>query len=223
MYMCVSQFNVFVPPIVGLDGYVGTPPNCLPECTMDSDCSSNKLCIQSRCAEPRDSCPSGGCEPNAHCRVVNKEKICVCNNGFLNDTRLGCLASECRVNSDCSDDKVCRESRCENACSLPNNCPENSVCVSENHEQNCRPECSIDSDCSKDQVCHQNRCSERCAPEVCGFNAICKLVERKPVCTCPPGFTGMASLECVRSKSSKVVTSLYDAYQSSTHPNLAYM
>ena len=45
-------------------GYFGYPPNCRPECIVDSDCPSNaQQCVQRKCVNP---C-AGACGRNAKC------------------------------------------------------------------------------------------------------------------------------------------------------------
>ena len=60
---------------------IGSPPNCRPECNVNSDCSSDRACINRKCQDP---CP-GLCGVNAYCRVRNHIPICVCNKGYSGD------------------------------------------------------------------------------------------------------------------------------------------
>ena len=60
---------------------IGSPPNCRPECTVNSDCPSDRACINRKCQDP---CP-GLCGVNAYCRVRNHIPICVCNKGYTGD------------------------------------------------------------------------------------------------------------------------------------------
>ena len=55
-----------------LPGYLGEPPNCRPECVLDSDCPSNLACTGEKC---RDPC-SGACGPAAECEVINHKAVC---------------------------------------------------------------------------------------------------------------------------------------------------
>ncbi|KRT79972.1 hypothetical protein AMK59_6539, partial [Oryctes borbonicus] len=48
-------------------GYIGTPPNCRPECISSHECASNLACIREKCKDP---CP-GSCGTNAECNVQN--------------------------------------------------------------------------------------------------------------------------------------------------------
>jgi len=50
-----------------LVGYIGSPPNCRPECVVNSDCSALTACKSQKCIDP---CP-GVCAPSADCRVIN--------------------------------------------------------------------------------------------------------------------------------------------------------
>lgn len=58
-----------------LPNYFGDPYTfCRPECTINSECSRNKACINQRC---RDPC-IGTCGNNASCNVVNHIPMCSC-------------------------------------------------------------------------------------------------------------------------------------------------
>lgn len=64
-----------------LPNYRGSPPNCRPECTINSECPSNQACIQERCKDP---CP-GSCGFNALCTVFNHVPMCSCIEGYTGD------------------------------------------------------------------------------------------------------------------------------------------
>ena len=67
--------------------FVGSPPNCRPECVVSSECSTNKACINQKCSDPcRDSCGL-----NANCKVINHSPICFCNNGYTGDPFTRCV------------------------------------------------------------------------------------------------------------------------------------
>lgn len=40
-----------------LENFIGAPPNCRPECVLNSECPSQQACIQQKCKDP---CP-GSC------------------------------------------------------------------------------------------------------------------------------------------------------------------
>ena len=60
---------------------IGSPPNCRPECVVNSDCPSDKACINRKCQDP---CP-GLCGINANCNVRNHVPICICIPGYVGD------------------------------------------------------------------------------------------------------------------------------------------
>jgi hypothetical protein len=70
-----------------LPDMIGSPPNCRPECYLNSDCAPDKACISRKCQDP---CP-GLCGVNAVCRVRNHVPICVCNPGFVGDPFSQCI------------------------------------------------------------------------------------------------------------------------------------
>lgn len=70
--------------------YIGAPPNCRPECVVNSECTLDRSCINMKCKDP---CP-GTCGLNARCRVVNHNAICSCNPGFVGDPFVRCLEEE---------------------------------------------------------------------------------------------------------------------------------
>lgn len=70
-----------------LPNYLGRPPNCRPECVVNSDCAMNLACVNERCKDP---CP-GSCGPNAECRVASHAPYCQCLNGYSGDPFIGCI------------------------------------------------------------------------------------------------------------------------------------
>ena len=66
---------------------IGSPPNCRPECVVNSDCPPDKACTQRKC---RDPCP-GLCGINAQCSVRNHVPICICNQGYVGDPFSSCV------------------------------------------------------------------------------------------------------------------------------------
>lgn len=67
---------------VCLPEFIGNPyEGCRPECSINSDCPSNKACINSKCKDP---CP-GTCGLNANCQVINHLPSCTCIGGFTGD------------------------------------------------------------------------------------------------------------------------------------------
>lgn len=66
--------------------FIGSPPNCRPECTINSECSSNLACINEKC---RDPC-AGSCGTIAECNVINHIPICTCPDGYTGDPFNSC-------------------------------------------------------------------------------------------------------------------------------------
>lgn len=66
---------------VCVQGYIGSPPNCRPECAVSSECQLNLACSNQKCIDP---CP-GTCGLNAQCLVVNHNPICTCSAGYTGD------------------------------------------------------------------------------------------------------------------------------------------
>lgn len=71
--------------------FMGTPPNCRPECTINSECSVVKSCINRKCVDP---C-IGQCGRNANCRVISHNPICSCQDRFTGDPFTNCVPSKC--------------------------------------------------------------------------------------------------------------------------------
>jgi len=69
-----------------LENYMGQPPNCRPECTINSECPSDKACINMKCMDP---CP-GSCGTNALCSVINHIPSCRCPEGYTGNTLAFC-------------------------------------------------------------------------------------------------------------------------------------
>lgn len=64
-----------------IENYIGSPPECRPECVLNSDCGSPEACINQKCQDP---CP-GSCGFEAKCHVLNHVPICTCNEGYVGD------------------------------------------------------------------------------------------------------------------------------------------
>lgn len=62
-------------------GFFGSPPNCKPECALNTDCSNDKACISMKCQNP---C-LGSCGLNALCNVIQHVPVCSCPSGYNGD------------------------------------------------------------------------------------------------------------------------------------------
>lgn len=70
-----------------LPNYIGNPyEGCRPECTVNTDCISDKACIRNKCVDP---CP-GTCGYLAKCSVVNHLPTCTCIYGYSGDPYRRC-------------------------------------------------------------------------------------------------------------------------------------
>lgn len=69
-----------------LPNFIGRVPNCRPECTSDSECSSNLACLNQKCKDP---CP-GACGTNALCTTVNHRAVCSCQIGYSGNPAIRC-------------------------------------------------------------------------------------------------------------------------------------
>ena len=61
--------------------YIGNPPNCRPECSINPECPTHLACMKQKCRSPCD----GVCGVDAQCTVVNHNAICSCLEGFSGD------------------------------------------------------------------------------------------------------------------------------------------
>lgn len=75
-----------IPSCTCLPNYIGAPPACRPECTINSDCPSYLSCINQKC---RDPCP-GSCGLNAQCTVNKNTPICSCIENYVGDAFTEC-------------------------------------------------------------------------------------------------------------------------------------
>uniref|UniRef100_A0A182XBR0 EGF-like domain-containing protein n=1 Tax=Anopheles quadriannulatus TaxID=34691 RepID=A0A182XBR0_ANOQN len=177
-----------------LAGYIGTPPMCRPECVVSSECSQDRACVNKKCVDP---CP-GTCGAEARCQVVNHNPICSCPPGFTGDPFVQCAKKEEQkditpvnpcVPSPCGPNSNCRTVGSQPACS----CAANYI----GRPPNCRPECTRDAECASNLACQNEKCVNPCAAG-CGLNAVCRVINHKPVCTCDEGFEGNPLEQCSR-------------------------
>lgn len=174
-----------------LTGYLGSPPHCRPECTINSECSSNLACIKEKC---RDPC-SGSCGVLASCAVINHIPICTCPEGYTGDPFRYCEVKPPKVEPIADDKDLCNPFPCgANAQCANSLC----TCLPGYHGDpysGCRPECVLSTDCSKDKACIRNKCVNPC-PGTCGQNAECNVINHIPMCVCLQGYTGNAFFTC---------------------------
>ncbi len=67
--------------------FIGTPPNCRPECVVSAECSLSLACIRQKCSDP---CP-GTCGLHARCTVIHHNPICSCPPHTVGDPFVRCV------------------------------------------------------------------------------------------------------------------------------------
>lgn len=172
------------------DNYLGSPPNCRPECITNNECSLNQACVNKKCIDP---CTNACGEP-AECTVHRHAPYCTCKSGFEGDPFVRCIRKEITTSV-------------INPC-LPNPCGPFSVCdtINDRHvcsckegylgaPPNCRRECAIHQDCTSDKACIREKCLDPCIGS-CGFNADCRAIDHLAICTCRKGYKGNPFENC---------------------------
>uniref|UniRef100_A0A8D8VM32 Neurogenic locus Notch protein n=1 Tax=Cacopsylla melanoneura TaxID=428564 RepID=A0A8D8VM32_9HEMI len=191
----VCRVNGHTPICSCQSNYIGRPPHCRPECTINAECAGNLACINERCKDP---CP-GSCGYHAVCAVVSHSPVCSCQQGYSGDPFIGCSPyvevvptegprDPC-VPNPCGANALCRERNGAGSC----------VCLPEyfgDPYTGCRPECVINSDCDRSKACVNNKCRDPCIG-TCGINAECRVINHAPTCSCFPGYTGDPLSSCI--------------------------
>lgn len=172
-----------------IPSFFGSPPNCRPECTINSECSSNLACIREQCKDP---C-LGSCGPTAQCSVINHTPICTCPDGYTGDPFTNCVlklpspvpvVEDPCISSPCGANAICNGGIC--------------TCLPEyqgDPYRGCRPECILNNDCPRNKACINQKCKDPC-PGTCGQNAECNIYNHIPICTCLRGYAGNAFVLC---------------------------
>lgn len=206
-----------IPSCSCMPNYIGTPPNCKPECSINSECAAEQACINEKCRNP---C-AGSCGVSAICNVYNHVPVCTCPEGFSGDPFISCqllppptrksfcafpfgiTIKRAKLNKMCEFDlteapivDACNPSPCG-----PNTRCNNGICTCLAEYQGdpyigCRPECVLNNDCPNERACIRNRCQDPCAG-TCGQSALCNVYNHVPMCSCPAGMTGNAFVMCM--------------------------
>lgn len=77
-----------------IENFIGSPPACRPECTINSECPLNRACINHKCVDP---CASSVCGESARCQPINHNPICSCPLGFTGDPFVRCIPEESKL------------------------------------------------------------------------------------------------------------------------------
>lgn len=186
-----------------LRDYIGSPPQCRPECISSSECPMDKACINSKCQDP---CP-GSCGSLAQCRVVAHAAMCYCPHGFTGDPFTACLRPPVQ-NVPTEVFIPTKEPKC--SCGANARCQQaNDIatchCLPDyygNPYEFCRPECVQNSDCPSNKACLNLKCADPC-PGACGQNAQCHTIGHRPQCHCLNGYEGNPYVLCSPLRESK--------------------
>lgn len=81
-----------------LPNFIGRPPNCRPECTINAECPGNLACQNEKC---RDPCP-GSCGSFTTCVVIKHAPVCQCDSGYTGDPFSVCTPIPTSKNYFCS-------------------------------------------------------------------------------------------------------------------------
>lgn len=111
--------------------------------------------------------------------------------------------------SPCGPNSICRENNGQAVC----------TCLPEylGSPPGCRPECAVSAECPSDRVCVNQKCTDPC-PDPCGRNAVCRVINHSPICSCQQGFTGDAFTICFSAPRSYFTRDLFEAW----NPNTLY-
>lgn len=75
-----------IPSCTCMPTFVGSPPNCKPECIVNSECLPSQACIQQKCQDPCE----GACGIGALCLVSRHTPMCTCPEGYAGDAFTVC-------------------------------------------------------------------------------------------------------------------------------------
>lgn len=177
------------------------------ECSADTDCPTDKSCINNLCRNPCN------CGVNAECRINNHKPVCSCLEGFDGNPEIQCESIGCRSNDECSGHQACINRKCIAVCSMDNACGSKAECYGVNHRAICDcPRgftgnadiscvlvgCRSDSECPSDKSCINNKCANPCGTKPCVDSSECKVYNHNPVCTCPIGYNGNPNVACTK-------------------------
>lgn len=172
-----------------VQGYIGQPPNCRPECVINPDCQATQACVNNKCIDP---CP-GSCGVNAECRTISHTVSCSCVPGFTGNPFVQCVQQKQEIPNPCEPSPCGPNAECKQR-----NGAGSCVCLPDyqgNPYEGCRPECVLSSDCPTNKACVRSKCVDPC-PGICGLNADCQVINHVPTCSCILGYIGDPFVGC---------------------------
>eukprot|EP00121_Abeoforma_whisleri_P005603 Awhi_evm1s5082 len=212
--LCINTIGSFQCECQG--GYEGDGRTCREIESVDP-CADSPCGIEATCEVVNDrpvcSCPSGfsgdpftrcldvnecedpsksNCDVNAVCINTNGSFHCDCQGGFEGDGHTCEETKSCRTcdfgyNDGCNDCKCDKEGNSQ--------CTERKCII--HTTPFCTFECTSDSMCDGDQACISNERVDPCADSPCGTGATCEVINHRPVCSCPSGFSGNPFTRCL--------------------------
>lgn len=88
-----------------VSGYFGDPYiGCRPECTMNTECSPSKACLNNKCVDPCANI----CGPQATCVVSNHIPSCACPQGYIGDPFVSCRPAPAPTPQDLCNPSPCK-------------------------------------------------------------------------------------------------------------------
>lgn len=204
-------------------GYRGNPRDVcrIVGCLSNNECPSDKRCINEQCVNP--CLYENVCSPRAECLAQNHMAVCKCPPGLFGNPYIDCKPEprhECIHDTDCSPTLACINSKCKDPCieltpcNQPSKCQvipsapvRTMICICpegyiSSGSGSCKQMeltrvvgCISDSECAPERSCINSICRDPCN---CGQNALCRIKEHKPVCTCEQGFDGNPEIGCIK-------------------------
>lgn len=154
-------------------------------CVYNIDCLDHELCnrMTHKCI---NVCTEDSCGENAVCIAENHKFKCQCLTGYLPDPlpEISCKKVEMCNPNPCHPSALCEPLLSTYICKCP------AGYVGDPIKEGCRKqgECPRGNiDCRRDSICVEGRCVNPC-DGACGINSLCKIVDRKAICSCPEGY-----------------------------------
>ena len=156
-----------------------------PECYVDDDCSYSDVCNKGSCI---NACRLSDCGLNTKCETGRHSARCICLSGYTGNPRTACT--------------LCKYSKIFILFYVFFSMLH--VIYAWFHILAERPVepvlsvgCEQDDDCPLYTACRNRQCINPCAEDSpCAPSAICRVINHKPLCTCPDGFIGSPHTDC---------------------------
>ena len=172
-------------------------------CTLNTDCSLDKLCKAGECIDPCSL--RAACGVNAICKVVHHFPSCQCPECYTGRAHIGCrldvqcknpvtpqppTGRECNTNLDCPSALYCEQGKCQSPCGHTSVCAPSERCVAANHQASCQCKSKLVINALGELTC-PDKSVGGCSSDVeCPINMACISSVCQNPCThssCPPG------------------------------------